>query len=151
MPEEIQGLAKALRSFKRMKEAGQLNSMRSALNTAGTPLVRDLRIAAPVGTEPHITYLRRTVTPGFLSRGIKKSTRIFRQAKTVVLTVKPTAEAWYGKFKEYGGTLKNKFTGTTYQYEKEPWFFKTVERGEPEVRRAYFDKLIDRIGKAFRG
>lgn len=137
MAEEIEGMKAAMRTFKRLERAGQARVMRSALNGALTPVLKSVRRAAPKGNAPHKTYKGRTVAPGFLSRNIKKSTRISRDKKSVSGTVKPAGEAWYGSMKEFGGKKR--------KYPKDPWFFDAADRAEDESAEAYFDRLQARI------
>lgn len=138
----LKGADEAMRSFKRLKEAAKPRVMRSALNAALTPVLKEVRAAAPIGDEPHKTYKGRVVAPGFLSRNIKKSTKVSRDKKRVFGSVKPAPEAWYGSLPEYGGVTRN--------YEKDPWFHKAAARGERESRARYFEKLSERIEKEFR-
>lgn len=137
MAGEIQGMKGELKRFKRLERAGQARVMRSALNAALTPVLKATRRAAPKGEEAHKTHKGRTVAPGFLSRNIKKSTKIGRDKRRVFGSVKPGPEAWYGSMKEFGGKKRD--------YKKEPWFYDAADKAEEQSADAYFDKLAERI------
>src|SRR5690606_14237732 len=133
MASEIEGMDSALRTFKRLERAGQARVMRRALNAALTPVLKATRRAAPKGDEPHKTYNGRTVAPGFMSRNIRKSTKISRDKRRVFGSVKPAPEAWYGSMKEFGGKRR--------KYPKDPWFYQAADTAEDASADAYFEKL----------
>ena len=141
MPETIQGMASALRSFKNLSDAVKPRLVRNALNAALTPGLKAARNAAPVGSKPHKSYKGRTLPPGYLSRkGIKKSTRKSRTGNKVFGKIAATAEGFYGSFKEYG----------TKNIDANPFFFKAIDSVQDEMERRYFEKMNEAIQKEFR-
>jgi ribosomal protein L32 len=97
-----EGLDDINKAFELIGRAAQLKVMRRSLNAALNPALKELRANAPKGSKPHKTYKGRAVAPGFLSRSIKKSTRISRDKSRVLGNVRLASEAWYGSLLEHG-------------------------------------------------
>lgn len=159
-------------AFERMKRAGQLKALRSSVNAALNPALKQLRAAAPKGSEPHKTYKGRTVAPGFLSRSVIKSTRVYRDKSGVTGNVRLRGEAWYGSLIEHGyrpgrrnrkvksasrrvGSLsaaKLKELGDNRaKIQARPWFNPVINRVQAETEQVFRAKMQERIAKAFRG
>jgi len=158
-------IADTLKILKGMQNAAQLRVMRSALNASMVPAVKALRAAAPKGTEPHRSYMGRTLPPGYLSRSIVKSTRLARDKSRVFGNVRLRSEAFYGSFIEHGwrpGKRNSKVKNASRQgslsssrlkqlgdkrvkVAGRPWFNPTVARQSEEAANAFFTKMQKRI------
>ena len=112
--------------------------MRQAASAAMNIVVKEARAKAPVGDQSHKTHTGRTVAPGFLSRNIKKFTRVSKSKGTALVFVGPSSEAYYGsQFVE---------TGTQYMA-AQPWLEPAYESKKGQVVDRYGDELRKRIVK----
>lgn len=112
--------------------------IRQSANAAMTPVLKAARDNAPVGDEPHKTYKGRVVAPGFLSRNIKKFSRLSKSKGTALVFVGPSAEAYYGtQFVEVG----------TQRTAEQPWLEPAYESQKDEVLRRYGEQIKQRIDK----
>lgn len=112
--------------------------MRQAAGAAMNIVVKEARAKAPVGSEAHKTHKDRVVAPGFLSRNIKKFTRVSKSKGTALVFVGPSSEAYYGsQFVE---------VGTKYMA-AQPWLEPAYESKKSQVVDRYGDELRKRIKK----
>lgn len=166
-----QGLDDIIRGFDGLKRAGQLRALRSATNAALNPAVKELRAAAPKGTESHKTYKRRVVAPGFLSNSITKSVRVSRDKTAVVGRVRLRGEAWYGSLIEHGYRTGRRSKAVIRESNRakgglssqrldrlgdkrrriapRPWFHPTIERIEKPTLDAYHAQMKKAILREF--
>lgn len=141
MASQLLGTKKLSKKLKKLIAAADPRQVRSAVSYALTPVVKDARASAPVGTEAHKTHKGKLVAPGYLSRNIKKSARVSRDKQVVVGRVGPSSEAFYGtQFVEVG----------TRNQTKAPWLTPVFERNQSAMIDRFGDKLEERIKKAAR-
>lgn len=130
--QRVEGIKEAQRALRQMSMAAQGRTVRSALNAALTPGLRAARAAAPVGTRAHRTYLGNLVLPGFLSRNIRKSTRVNRRTGTVTGSIRAAPEAFYGSFLDDG-----------------IWFDRAIASAETAMESIYFQKMTSAVERAY--
>ncbi len=113
--------------------------LRQAVGTAITPALKEIRASAPVGNKPHKTRKGRLVSPGFLSRNIKKKTFKSRSGSFASATIGAKAEAFYGSDLLEKGT-KN--------IDPAPWMEPAFHRRQTEVTNKLKVDLLKKIKKA---
>jgi HK97 gp10 family phage protein len=166
------GIKEVLDSFDRLEKAAQNRVVRSAINAALNPVLKEARASAPKGKAPHKTYKGRTVPPGFLSNSIIKQTRISKDKRFVFGTVRPKSEAWYGSLLEHGwraggrskrvkreskrqkGGLSQKrlaeLGDTRTRVPGNKWWSNAVSRASGQVDAAFQKKMDQAIMRAFK-
>lgn len=92
----LEGVAELTKRLNALGDRLSTKALRTAVRRAVAPVVRQMRAAAPVGTEAHRTYKRRLVAPSFLKRSIRVITKIDRAAGTASAVIGTRKEAWYG-------------------------------------------------------
>lgn len=138
----VEGFDGLIRAFDGLEKAAQNRVLRRSMNRALTPLVAELRRNAPRGKVAHRTYKGRLVAPGFLSKNIKKSTRVKRDKNGVSGLVKLAGEAFYGKFIEHGWIPKFRNGKRGEKVPGKDWFFPVVDRMQGEIP----DRIIKEVG-----
>jgi hypothetical protein len=113
-------------------------ALRSATSGALTPTFKKIKMAAPVGSEPHRTFKGRLVAPGFLQRSLKRSSRFFPRTGKAIAKIKILPEAFYGGFYDVGVTGK---------FPKLDWFTKTFENDREAIEKRFSDLLRAKIKK----
>jgi len=116
----------------------QRKVIRAALTSATTPIVKSARQNAPHGAAGHKTYKGRIVAPGFLSRSIKRKTRIVGQS--IITYIGTDKEAFYGQFFELG----------TRFLTRQPWLVPALESNRAEAIRRFKEKMLQHIKKIAR-
>jgi HK97 gp10 family phage protein len=109
--------------------------LRSAMNTALTPVINSARQNVPKGTAGHTTYNGRLVSGGFASRSIKKNVKVMGDA--IVGRVGVQKEAFYALFFETG----------TRHLTKKPWLEPALEDNEKKVIQRFGDGIEKWIKK----
>ena len=132
---EVKGAKELERKLKRLSAAASGRVIRTAVNFAMTPALKDARANAPKGGVPHKTYKGRVVAPGFLSRSIKKKSKLARNKKTAWAWLQVDGEAFYGKFIEQG----------TIKLQAKPWMRPAMTRNKAIILSRYSDKMRQRI------
>jgi len=126
---------------KKLRALGQElggQALRQSLSAAVTPVVNTIRRNAPVGKVPHRTYTGRLVLPGFLSRNIKKRSRLSKDRRRATVEIGVSAEAFYGPlFLELG----------TKHIAKDEWMTQPFEQGQGVVINRLWRELIKRINR----
>jgi len=112
--------------------------IRSGLNYATTPIIKDVRAMAHKGTRPHKTYKGRLVAPGFASRNVARVTRIVGDAIRTMISYRK--EAFYETFFERG----NK------KVKRDPALVPALERNRDKAIERFGKKVIQRIEKVAR-
>src|SRR6185295_11910097 len=92
----ITGLKALSSQLSELGAAAGGKALRAAALQATQPLIEQLRSSVPKGHKPHKTYKGRLVAPGFLSRSLKRVTRISKDRRTVRVMIGVKREAFYG-------------------------------------------------------
>ena len=144
MTDIVSGFSGFEKKMKRLKDPKKIKSLaKKSINFALTPVVKDARSNAPVGKGPHATYKGRIVSPGFLSRNIKKaSARKLGPGVLGVGLVGFSKEAWYGKLYESGFTHKGgkvfqplHFMRDAYQKNKKVMVSRFRDKASKELKK----------------
>jgi len=134
---KLHGVKDLQSKLEKLDSAVAAKALRQAAMLATTPAVREMRAAAPVGQEAHRTYKGRLVAPGFLSRSIKRTSRLRNGVATVLIGVR--REAFYGlHFIELG----------TKYISAQPWFTLVFERNKNTMLRRFREQLRRKIDRA---
>ena len=120
-----------------------LNKLSKQLSSIGPEIGKRAMRSAPLGDRSHTVSKRRgqkgrLVSPGFLSRNIKKSSRFFPRKGKAVAKIKILPEAFYGAFYDVGAGKFRKtgwFTGTFISDRKQ------IEGIFQQVLKAYIKKF----------
>ena len=132
---DLKGMNHLLKQLSSIEASVAKKHLRSAANYATKPTMAALKAAAPRGTEAHRTYRGRLVAPGFLSRSIKRVTKLKDGKLKVSMGVK--REAWYGvHFLDE--------TGTKYMKGRH-WFKSRFIADSPKMAGRFKDQLRKRI------
>lgn len=91
----LHGLAELSKKLKKIDEQTSRKILTAATGQATTPIVRQMRANAPVGTTAHRTYKKRLVAPGFGRRSITKSTKINNTTGSAETVIGVRREAFY--------------------------------------------------------
>ena len=138
---EIEGLKELSNKLVKLGAAVGKKSLSQAASAAVTPIMAQLRAAAPVGTRAHKTYKGRLVAPGHLKRSIAKRTKFDKRRGTAVVTVGVKAEAFYGvSFVESGLETRN--------MDAQPWFVGTFKNNKMAITNKLASELKKRIERA---
>ncbi len=131
------GLKELNQKLARLDAATGVKALRSAAMSSTLPTVKEMKAAAPKGRDVHRTYKGRLVAPGFLSRSVKRATKVKNGRVSVSIGVK--REAFYGVMFLDKGTKK---------IPARNWFKKTFEGNTPQIVGLFKKKLHARIMKA---
>ena len=131
----LTGEKELLDKLEKIKRNLDVKEVRKAGMKALTPAVRALKAAAPIGSVTHRTYKGRLVAPGFLSRGVRKRSKIENGKVNLYIDLKP--EAFYGQFIERG--FKS--------YSPHRWFYITWARVKYGVMDDYIRQLKKMVFK----
>jgi len=113
----VTGYKELARQLKKLPVKLGAKALRSAAMTSTTPVVKAMKQAAPRGKKFHKTYKGNIAGPGYLSRSIKRSSRIKSGRVRVMIGVK--REAFYGVLFVEKGTKPHDIpdkTGKQYQH-----------------------------------
>lgn len=165
MPDSsVRGLAELSRKLNSLpaKIAGRV--LRQATMNATTPALKEMKRAAPKGKRAHRTYKGNLVAPGFLSRSIKRKSRLKGGKARVEIGVKK--EAFYGVlFVEKGtrahripkkGERRMAFGGRVYSHvnhpgaRAKPWFKRSFIKNEKVMLTRLRDHLRVKIERYVR-
>lgn len=91
----LQGMAELSKKLQKIDEQTSRKILTAATGQSVTPIIRQMKALAPVGTAPHRTYKKRLVAPGFGRRQITKSTRINRTTGSAETVIGVRREAFY--------------------------------------------------------
>jgi HK97 gp10 family phage protein len=135
---ELKGFKELERKLNALGVQAGTKVIRQAASAAMNVVVTEARAKAPVGSQAHKTHKDRVVSPGFLSRNIKKFTRVSKSKGTALVFVGPSSEAYYGsQFVEVG----------TKNMAAQPWLEPAYESKKSQVVDRYGDELRKRIKK----
>lgn len=134
---DIQGALGLSKKLKMLSAQASGRAIRTSVSYALTPVVKSARSRAPKGSVAHKTYQGRTVAPGFMSRSIKKRSKISKDKSAAYAWVALAPEAFYGIFVEKG--LDNK------DYQARPWLGPAFRGNRALMLRRYSEKLKERI------
>ena len=170
MPGSVEGLNELSRKLAKLGPSLAGRELRKSAMYATTTVVKEMKQAAPRGKEPHRTYKGRLVSPGFLSRSVKRKSSYRNGKATVTIGVKK--EAFYGvmfvekgtkphvipKKRSNGAWRRNglSFGGRVVKSvnhpgaSPKPWFKKTFVSGKMKMLDRFKDRLIYNIKKAAR-
>ncbi len=138
MSENLKGLKELQFKLKKLESKTSQKVLVRSLSQSVTPTVRKLRAAAPVGTKAHRTYKGRLVAPGFLSRSVRKRSKVVKgKNKTyAVVNIGVIDEAFYGlKYVEKG----------TKKMAAQPWFTHNFEADEELIINRFREILKKKI------
>lgn len=148
----VQGLKELNDKLLRMEKATAIKSLRSAAVAATSPVVKEMKAAAPKGTRAHKTYKGRLVAPGFLSRSVKRMTRIDKKTGKMTLTIGVKKEAFYGvSFLDEGKQVtQRRIKGKRvpikpYRIPAHRWFKRRFEKSSPKIVADFKLKLRAKI------
>lgn len=96
MKTNVEGLKELHDKLGKLSAEMEGKALRSAMMSATLPIVREMQAAAPKGSDTHRTYKGRLVAPGFLSRSVRRVTRINKREGKVSLSIGVRKEAFYG-------------------------------------------------------
>lgn len=135
---KIEGLKELTRKLAALSAMDQGKVIRNAGNAAGTVVVKRARATVPTGSVPHKTYKGRWVSPGFLSRSIKKSSRLSRDKNAVFVSIGVKGEAFYGtQFLELG----------TSTQPAQPWLRPALDDSKKQAIAIFREKILANIKK----
>lgn len=141
MAEEIEGfkqLDRRLRKLTNPRDAR--NAIRAGLNRGLNPVVKTARENAPKGESGHKTYKGRIVSPGFLSRSIKKKLKI--EGGSIVGRVGMIKDAFYGAFFETGFKA-----GGKTEVPADPWLKPSLTKNSRAAIQGFVEGVQRRIKK----
>lgn len=140
--DRLEGFDDLAKALKKLKAETSTKIIRQSASAAMNPVVKRMRERAPRGRRAHKTYKGRLVAPGFLSRSIRKRTRIDSKSMRVILTVGVGKEAFYGLFYDRGFTRKSgkRVAGNS-------WFANSFIELSDETETLFAQQLRKRINK----
>ena len=109
--------------------------LRQSVSAAMLPVLKGARQSAPKGSRLHRTYKGRLVAPGFLSRNIRRTSRLSRDGRLASADVRARGEAFYGGLLEKG----------TKHIDGKPWLGPAFEHNLSTVENALKKALLRRI------
>lgn len=118
-------------------------ALRSAAMSASLPALKAAKAAAPVGTAQdwHRTYKKRLVLSGFGAKSVRRSSKLSKDKKTVMVSIGVKREAFYmTQFVELG-VLSDGIP-------PRPWLRPTFEAHQDTTVRRFGVMLKKRIEKA---
>lgn len=141
MPEfnfDVEGFEELERKLERLDPKYQKRAYRNAANAAMLPVARAAKTSAPVGLEAHKTYKGRWVSPGFLSRSVRRKSIAYRDGSKFLALVGVAPEAFYGlQFLELG----------TSHISRRPWLEPSYRNNRRQVVSLFRKKLKEQIEK----
>lgn len=154
MPNELYGVRELSKQLGELGGRLGKKALRSATFKSTTPVVREMKSKAPKGTEAHRTYKGRLVAPGFLSRSVKRRTKI--RGGKVQVSIGVRREAFYGvAFLDEGITVSSRRRGGGRKAPVDPytirghrWFKPVFRRNKDKMISGFRDLLSDAIRKA---
>lgn len=136
--EQTIGFKELSKKLEALSDLDRGKVIRSAGNAAGMVVVKRARATVPVGGVPHKTYKGRWVSPGFLQRSIKKTSRLSRDKHGITVRIGVKSEAFYGvNFLELG----------TSTQPAQPWLRPALESTRNEQVAIMRAKILERIKK----
>ena len=136
---KIEGLKELSAQLKSLGDDLGSKTARQAVSSSVTPAVKELRNAAPEGSEGHKTYKGRWVAPGFTRRNIVKRSWRSKDRTRVGVNIGVRAEAFY--------SLQFVDQGTKYIAARD-WVEPAFERSTGQVLDRLVIQLRRRIQKA---
>jgi HK97 gp10 family phage protein len=139
MSEQLEGMRELMMKLEQIDAAVAVKELRSAALQSTTPTLKKMKLAIPVGSDVHRTYMGRLVAPGFAKRSIKRSTKIEKGKIVVRIGVK--REAFYAVSFLDPGTKK---------MSAHPWFKSVFEGNKSNIEGRFRDvlkKKIERIAR----
>lgn len=128
--------------FKDLETRVASKALRSAVGRAVTPVKREMKLRAPVGSVPHFTYKHRLVAPGFLRNSIRSRTSIKAGVASAIIGVR--AEAFYGvQFVDVG-------QHGVRQQAAQPWFRTVFTGNQRQMSQDIYKYLHTAIEKSKR-
>lgn len=153
MPNDLKGTKELSIQLGELGDRLGKKALRSATFKATTPVIREMKAKAPVGSGTHRTYRKRLVAPSFLKRSIKRSTRV--RGGEVTVSIGTRAEAFYGAaFLDEGITVTSrringrKKSIKPYTIRGYNWFKPVFRRNKDKMIGSFRDLLADAIRKA---
>lgn len=139
---QLEGFDDLGKALSELKAATSTKAIRQSANSSLNPVVQRMRQRAPRGSRAHRTYKGRLVAPGFLSRSIKKRSRVDARGGRVVVTVGVAKEAFYGLFYDRGFSRKRgaRVAGNS-------WFVNSFLELSDETQVNFSKGLRSRINK----
>ena len=164
MTESLEGSKELAIKLSNLERKLAAKTLRGAMLKATLPVVRQMRQKAPKGTVEHRTYKKRLVAPGFLSRSLRRKTRIDKTRGALVVTIGVRSEAFYGiQFYDQGPYTITKRRQSTksrrrrhidikpYTLKRYPWFQSTFTANRSQMESAIVHELRSRIEKIKNG
>lgn len=165
MDERVEGLRALTVRLNELGRRTGTRTLKRALRKAATPTLRQMRAAAPLGSQPHRTHKGRLVAPGFLKKSIRAITVTDRRQGTAAVVFGVRREAFYGlQFiddnptpnapiakrrhgKRRGGTRAIR----SYTLRQSPFFYRIFVANAGAMTRSFVDTLRTEIERAARG
>ena len=138
MTEAVIGLKALSDKLELLKRETGVKVLRSAAMASVVPTVKEMQSAAPKGKSAHRTFKGRLVAPGFLSRSVKRASRVDKNTGVVSVSIGVRREAFYGVTFLDKGT--SKIAGRH-------WFQKRFEANSGKIVGLFKQKLAERIKK----
>jgi len=135
---KLEGFADLKRKLEQLESKAEGRIISRATSYAMTPVAATARNKAPVGKRMHKTYKGRIVAPGFLKRGIRKSTTFRRNAGYAITRVGARREAFYGPLFVDLGTRwqkRNPFLRTSMLVNRRVILRRMEEKIRAEIRK----------------
>lgn len=141
MAADLEGFAELGKKLTALGTAAGGKALRNANLKASTPVLKQAKQNAPVGTVAHKTYKGRLVAPGFLSRSVKRKSRLSKDKTTAYVLIGVAPEAYYGvQFIEKG----------TKNLRRKAWLQPAIDVKKAEYTRRLGQFLKENIEKVAR-
>lgn len=161
----VKGLAELELKLANLDKKLAGKALRSAVMVATTPALKEMKRRAPVGKKSHRTYKGNLVSPGFLSRSIKRKSSYKNGVARVEIGVKK--EAYYGLVFVEKGTKPHRIPEKGYRRMKlggrvvsnvkhpgakaKPWFKQSFVSKKDEMLNRLSAQLRRKIEAASHG
>lgn len=157
MPNELAGAKELTQKLSQLERRLAIKILRSAALRSTTPVVRAMKQRVPVGKEAHKSYKGRILVPGFLSRSIRRQSRVRGAKVSVAIGVRK--EAFYGvSFLDDGVSVRQRrrpngrvLPVKPYRIGARKWFARTFEQNIGTIQREMIKLLRQQIDKVTRG
>lgn len=141
MASQLEGVADLTKKLTEMRGALAAKDLRGVVKEAITEAEHKARARIPQGSQPHITYRGRLVSPGYAISTLHVETFINKRTGAAVATLGVGREAFYATlFVELG----------TARMPAQPWLRPSFEESEDGMLRsiaAELRKRVERIAK----
>ena len=139
---EIEGMRELSLKLDELGAKLGAQALRQAASQSLTPVVREIRAAAPVGTRAHKTYRGRIVAPGYLKRSIRRKSYVDKRRGSAVAMIGVEPEAFYGV-----NFLDRPARNPTRNYTPRHWFKDRFTKNKGAIENNFARLLKQKIEK----